>query len=351
MNCLLHSDKKHGLPISRRRLLKGLTAGAAGIAINSLSIHDSFAAPAQTPAGKSRVSFVTGHDRRDMVYEVMKPFEEEIKRGIKGKQVIIKPNFVVNNIPLAVTHADAVRGVLDFLKPVCKQPVIIAEATLSKSGMSEGYKNNGYISLPEKYNVELVDLAEQPFTRQWILDRNNHPLSVDIYNTYLDRQNYIISVTRPKTHDAVVATFTLKNIVMGAPVVNYNNGGNQKRKMHEGDPVGLNYNMFLISQLTRPQFAVLDGVEGMEGNGPVGGTPIGHGFALAGADCIAVDRIGVELMGIEYTDIGYLQWCANAGMGQDDMSKIDIIGPDPEQHVKKYKLHDNIEWQLEWKKT
>jgi len=344
------SGKRVDFPVTRRSVLKGLGAGAAGIVLGSLGAAGG-PAHAREPAGETRVSLVTGTDRREMVYEAMKPFEKEIKRGIANKQVVIKPNFVVNDVPLSATHADAIRGVLDFLKPIYKKRIVIAEATISKTGTFEGYKNYGYLSLPDEYSVKLVDLADAPYSRRWILDENGYPLAIDITDMYLDPDNYIISVTRLKTHDTVVATLTLKNIVMGAPVCNYKEGGNRKALMHRGQPVGLNYNMFLVAQLTRPDFAVIDGVEGMQGNGPVRGFPMEHGVALAGTDCIAVDRIGVELMGITYTDIGYLQWCADAGMGQDDMSKIEILGPDPKRYVKKYRLHDKIEWQLGWKKS
>ncbi len=54
-------------------------------------------------------------------------------------------------------------------------------------------------------------------------------------------------------------------------------------------------------------------------------------------------------MGIPFEDIGYLQYCHIAGLGQGDRSKIKIIGPEPENHVIKYKLHDNIDWQYKWK--
>ena len=344
------SEEKSRVSSSRRFFMKSMTLGAAGLAAGTFTtVHETVSVAEESLPGTARVSFVKGKDRRGMIYEVLKPFEKQIREGIKGKQVIIKPNFVVNNVPLCATHVDAVRGVLDFLKPIYKQTVIIGEATITRTGTNEGYKNYGYLTLPEEYNVKLIDFCEQPSTRNWIMDQNRHPLAIDIFNPYLDQKNYIISLTRLKTHDTVVATLTLKNIVMGAPVVTYDKGGNQKSLMHSGQPLGLNYNIFLIAGKVRPQFAILDGVEGMEGNGPINGTPVDHGVALAGTDCIAVDRIGVELMGINYENIGYLQWCARAGMGQDDLSKIEIIGPDPFSSRITYKLHEKIDWQLEWK--
>ena len=118
----------------------------------------------------------------------------------------------------------------------------------------------------------------------------------------------------------------------------------------EGDPKGTNYNIYQIAHKVRPQLAIVDGFVGMEGNGPIGGTPIEQGVALAGFDMIAVDRIGIELMGVPYEDVAYLQWCSNAGIGQGDISKIAMTGPDYTPYKKKYRLNENIKWQLEWKK-
>ena len=88
---------------------------------------------------------------------------------------------------------------------------------------------------------------------------------------------------------------------------------------------------------------------GRRGNGPAHGTPVDHKVALAGPDYVSVDRIGSELMGIPWENIGYLNYCADTGLGQGDRSKIDIIGQNVKKHVIKYKLHDSIERQYKWK--
>ena len=59
---------------------------------------------------RSSVAFVTGTDRRAMMHEVIKPFEKQIRNGVKGKQLIIKPNMVSTTVPLCATHVDALRG-------------------------------------------------------------------------------------------------------------------------------------------------------------------------------------------------------------------------------------------------
>ena len=95
---------------------------------------------------------------------------------------------------------------------------------------------------------------------------------------------------------------------------------------------------------------MIDGYQGMEGNGPAlgGGGPSGvRGF---GRDWLAADRLAVELMGIDFAKVGYLNYCAEAGMGQADLDKIEILGEPMARHIKTYKLSDNIDAQMIWKK-
>ena len=88
------------------------------------------------------------------------------------------------------------------------------------------------------------------------------------------------------------------------------------------------YNMLLTAQKMRPYWgaAVLDGFEGMEGNGPASGTPVASRIAIASTDFIAADRVGVECMGIDPAWPGYLNYCGQLGLGNYDIAKIDVIG-------------------------
>ena len=279
-----------------------------------------------------------------MMHQVLKPLEAEIKKGIKGKKVVIKPNLVGNETLDCVTHPDAVRGVLDFLKPIYKGKVQIAESTgrqyADMPGTLKHYNIFGYEPLVKEYGVELVDLNARPFINQWVLSTDGHPLDIRVIDTFLDPDTYIISLCRPKSHNCMVATLTAKNMLMGCPLTDKER--HDKGRMHSGGNKKLNFNLFLLAQKVRPSLAVVDGLEGMEGNGPTTGTVVKHGIALAGTDFIAVDRIGCDLMGVDFADVGYLTYCANAGIGNGDLSKIKVIGGDPSKHVIKYKMHDNF---------
>jgi uncharacterized protein (DUF362 family) len=161
-----------------------------------------------------------------------------------------------------------------------------------------------------------------------------------------------------KTHDRVVATLSLKNIIFGAPIKDLGSswrGGkpgakNDKPIAHGSGFRAINYNLFALAKHLHPHLAVIDGFEGMEGNGPVGGTPVPHRVCVASPDWLAADRVGIELMGIDYAKVGYLNFCAGAGMGQADLGQIEILGPRVADHFRPYKLSDNIEQQLVWMK-
>jgi uncharacterized protein (DUF362 family) len=175
----------------------------------------------------------------------------------------------------------------------------------------------------------------------------------------LDPNTFLISAAKLKTHDRVVATLSLKNVVVGAPIKDrgFRWGGGSKRGARNDKPLihgrgfrGLNYNLFALAQQLHPHLAVLDGYDGMEGNGPVAGTAVDHRIAVAGLDWLAADRVAVELMGIDYATVGYLNYCAQAGLGEGDLQKIQVLGENLTDHIHRYRLHDNIQQQLIWMK-
>jgi len=337
----------------RRGFLRTLSAGAAGLMFGAFGPDGGRAARAVS-SGRSRVSFQTGASHREVVCEALKPLRDEVGAAIQGKRVLIKVNMGQVIGPLNATHPDTVRGILDFLKPIYRKKVVIAESTAGSGRETTlGFKNFQYLPMLKEYKIDLVDLNDTPYSEQWIKDQNDHPLPINLIDTFLDPDIYMISATRLKSHNCVIATLSLKNVVMAAPVNHYRRkvakGRNEKSLMHSGGNRGLSYNMFLLANMgVRPDLAVLDGVVGMEGDGPVWGTPVEHGVALASTDWLAADRIGVELMGMDYSKIMYLRWCGQAGMGVDDLSRIDVVGPNYLKHIRTYRLHRNIARQLDW---
>jgi uncharacterized protein (DUF362 family) len=326
----------------RRHFLKAMGAGGLALAMgkSALAFPGSPLVPKgklyQNVVGQSKVALIKGEDRREIVSQVLKKIEDQVVPAIGNKKVLLKPNVVTPESPLAATHVDTLRAILDFLKPHVKGQIMIGESAAVGSPMA-GFQNNGYMALEKEYNCKLVDLNTQPFEYRFVIGRGNTPTPVRIISTFLDPDTYIISAARMKTHDRVVATLSLKNILMGAPIIDRQ--GNDKQKMHYVAPGTLtaardgilHFNLFQLAQHAYPDMGVVDGFEAMEGDGPSWGTPVNAKIALASTDCLAMDCLGTKLMGFDPSAILYLSSMGQAGMGQADLSKIDVLGTPADQ--------------------
>jgi len=329
-----------------------------GVAATCIRPSAIFASFGKQDKFSARVSLTTGDNRADITFRALQPFSKEIAQAIGRRRVVLKPNNVQINVPLTATHVDTLEGILEFLKSIGKlENVIIAESAAGGPTL-DGFRNYGYYSLVSKYPVKLVDLDTEPFDLLYVFDEKDfRPHPVRYSHIILDPDSFVVSVARLKTHDRVVATLSLKNIVVGAPIkdtgftwTSSKKPGSKSDKplIHGSGFRGINYNLYALSRQVHPHLAVIDGFEGMEGNGPNSGTPVDHRICLAGLDWLAADRVGVELMGIDFAKIGYLNFCAQTGAGVADLNKIEIVGESLSRHKRIYKLNDNLNEQLIW---
>lgn len=351
-------------PTSRREFIKRSVFGAAGAAaawrIGSIPIT----ARADTTVG--RVALTWGYDRADNVFRALQVFKKQIAAAVAGRRVVIKPNLVSITVGLACTHTDVLEGILEFLKSIGKTDVVVAESSATGGAMA-GFDNMGYLKLANRYPVRFMDLNQEGYERVqvWARATDTTPnTTIRVSRLYLDPRNFIISATRFKTHNFAVATLSLKNVAMSAPVVDagklWGQPGAKDDKasgMHGADP----WNAYVASQIIadnmyrlakvygiRPHLAVLDGYQGMQGDGPTGGYAANPVLkpAIVAFDWVAADRVAVKLMGGDSwyasyytsqtvinsgTDPGTLDcpmfpvclnYCAQAGLGTWDISQI-----------------------------
>jgi uncharacterized protein (DUF362 family) len=260
----------------------------------------------------------------------------------------------VNN-QLGSTHADALRGILDYLAPRHKGPVVIAES--SRDETHDAFENFLYNRVLAEYRsqkVSLVDLNdEERFEAHDLVDANLHMQQVRLAARLFDPDAFIIGSAILKAHDVVVATLSVKNMALGAPLHSTPKSAEKwhdKVKYHAGYRQ-THFNILLTAKRLRPFWGatVIDGYEGMQGNGPLRGTPVPSRIAIASTDFVAADRVGVETMGVNPEWVGYLNYCWRAGLGQFDLARIDLRASVPLETVKrKYQLHSAIDKQLEW---
>jgi len=343
------------MTLSRRRFMQ---AAGSGLLLQSPLARAELAAAAGAPdfaAGNStRVAVTQGDSRRRNIYDALVSIDAEIMAGLRGKRyVMIKPNNVSTERQLASTHVDALAGILDYLEPRFHGPVVIAES--SAGDTLEGFEAFHYNRLAGErraQKVSLVDLnREGRYETLPLLDYDLHIAQVRLAARVLDYDAFTISSAMLKTHNTVVATMSVKNMVLGSPLHSAPGelGWNDKRKYHVGLRQ-MHYNMLVTAQKLEPNWglAVIDGFEGMEGAGPTDGTPVESHVAIASVDFVAADRVALEVMGINPGWVGYLCYCGQAGLGQYDLDRIQIVGTPIAAVQKKYQLHPDMQQELEW---
>src|SRR5512138_2499431 len=117
---------------------------------------------------RSTVALTTGADRRKNVYQALVAIDDQLRPRLKAKKrILIKANNVGGGRnPLACTHADALRGMLDYLAPRFNGPITIGEVS---AGQSNAFEDLGYPQALREYKGAQVDLVD--FTREdkWVL--------------------------------------------------------------------------------------------------------------------------------------------------------------------------------------
>lgn len=282
--------------------------------------------------------------------------------------VLVKPNLVEPSRPNAITHHEALAVLLDEIRARYHGPVAIAEGCVFDS-TAKVFRSQGYEALAAFYNACLVDLNADEVVSVRVYDRRVRSLRLRLSRRVVE-SDCRISLSLPKTHDVVLVTLSIKNMIMGSLVnrrlasgngrpawldrvgqilMGHGNGwGSDKSAMHQSYSI-INLNLGLLAPLVRPHLSVLDGFVGMEGAGPVEGTPVPWGIAVAGTDPLAVDVFTAQLMGFGLHEVGYLSYCAQLGLGCADLERVNVVGNvEPEMVARPFAPHPEHHRQRRW---
>lgn len=293
---------------------------------------------------KSRpvVSVVRSEDHYKGTENALRVIEDKIEESLIGKRgLVVKPNFVSTSRQLAATHVDSVRAVLDMITKYYQGGIIIAEGPALGS-LGSGLSNFGYFRLEDEYGVEFVDLNSDGYRVLRGVDRRMEPLEFRVSRTILD-SDFLISVARPKTHDCVVVTLTIKNVVVGSLV-----SKREKEKIHQGMRA-INLNLTGLAERLMPDLGVVDGYVGMEGRGPTSGDPVELRVSAASLHPVSLDAVMAKIMGFEPLDIGYLYHLNERGVGVADLNGVEVLGMSIDEVSVRFRPHPRIQEQLKWR--
>jgi uncharacterized protein (DUF362 family)/NAD-dependent dihydropyrimidine dehydrogenase PreA subunit len=236
-------------------------------------------------------------------------------------RVLLKPNFILYNpVDTATnTHPDFIKAVVEILASYnCK--ITIGDSSMVSAATEIARKLGLYEKL-ERYGVKFISFKENV-----PMDLENDPLKNRKYKNLslakeLKEFDKIINLPKLKSHSQTGITLATKNLYGCV-------AGKAKLRWHfDTGSVGNFARLIVeISQTVNPDLNILDGIIGMDGNGPSNGRPRSTKVILAGKNCIAVDRVVVELINKRPSQFAIFKAAEDLFLSGTKLDEIQVIG-------------------------
>src|SRR5579864_7730985 len=280
--------------ITRRRWMNG--TGAA------LVLHGC----ARPPDKWEPVSIHRAPAYSEDLYDLVRRIITDHKLNVRGKRVVLKPNLVEFDERTVInTNPKLVHAAFEAFRAAGAAGVRVAEGPGHRRLTLDLADAAGYFSTIPGFESVFTDLNLDEITCIPLMRPKSKLESLYLPNTVLGC-DLLVSMPKMKTHHWAGATLGMKNLFGLVPGGVY---GWPKNVLHWA---GINESIADLHQVFPRTFAIVDGVEGMEGNGPIQGTPKHAGVLVAGRNLPAVDATCCRIMGIGPAKIGYLRLSAQA---------------------------------------
>ena len=303
------------------------------------------------------VALKRGEDRRGAVRAALELVRDEIAERV-ASPILLKPNFLSSVNALASTRCDAIRGAIDFLLslPNAPEEIWIAEGANEKRS-GEAFENFGYTALQDEYAVpiRLIDLHQET---EWVEAEcelaDGGRWRVGMPKTVLDCPS-TMSVAVAKTHDVLYTTLALKNMIMGTirkedRVKMHGYMTHAEREIPREAQI-LNRNLIRLAEYLSPDISLIDGIEGLQGNGPGGTDAVPFRCVFAGANVWSVDALCTKAMGFDPLDLGVFEYAAQRGWGVVDPERMEIRGDSLRDVLTHFKPHERYPAQQGWREA
>ncbi|MBI5863280.1 MAG: DUF362 domain-containing protein [Planctomycetes bacterium] len=290
----------HEPRISRRQLI-----GAAGLLAAGGAIGVGGAAWKRHERGLRAEVFIAraaGYDC-DLVAAIEHSLDElgVMREEIRGKRVLLKPNLVETAIGKQHinTHPAVLAAAAEVFRRRDAAEVLVAEG--------QGHRRDSLLVLEESGTQHAIREAKLPF-----FDLNHDEVEsvanvgrwTSLSELHLPRTllgaDFIVSLPKLKTHHWAGVTCSMKNFFGVMPGIVY---GWPKNVLHWH---GIPQSILDINAAVRPHLAIVDGIVGMEGDGPIMGTPKPVGCLIVGRNLPAVDATATRVMGLNVSGVEYL---------------------------------------------
>jgi uncharacterized protein (DUF362 family) len=248
----------------------------------------------------SQVAILKCESYRQSIYETVARALDLCRVPVRGKNVVLKPNLVEFEAGSSInTNPMVVHAALEAFRAQGAASVRIAEGPGHRRNTLDLADAAGYFHIIPGFEDLFTDLNLDDVTRVPLKQPRSKLKSLYLPHTVLGA-DLLVSMPKLKTHHWVGATLSMKNLFGVVPGGVY---GWPKNPLHWA---GISDTIVDLHNMFPRQFALVDGVVGMEGNGPIQGTPKTAGVIVAGSHMAAVDATCCRLMQIDPDKISYL---------------------------------------------
>ena len=262
---------------------------------------------------------------------------------MKGKRVVLKPNLVEYRREKVInTDPRVIDAVITLCKREGAAEIIVAEGPGHWRNAQYLVKESGLGAVLEKHQVRFVDLNHDEPVKSLNLGRLTGLEFLYLSRTVVSAEVFI-SLPKLKTHHWAGATLSLKNMFGTLPGICY---GWPKNELHwRGIPNSI-IDIALTALNQVPHLAIVDGIVGMEGDGPLMGMAKQVSALVMGQDFVAVDSTCCRLMKLPPERLPTLMLGSLKRFGRIKESDIPQIGEPIEALATEFELPPQIEEHL-----
>ncbi|HSW48908.1 MAG TPA: DUF362 domain-containing protein [Bryobacteraceae bacterium] len=282
--------------LNRRQILAGSAALASGVGCSR--------SPA--PGSEPRVSLLRASYDQRLAGDFRRLLGEH-RLDLKGRRILLKPNLVEYDPSACInTHPLVVLAALEAFRALGAAEVRIAEGPGHRRATLDLAEAAGYFRTIPDFERLFTDLNLDDVSRVGLPRAARSLRSLYLPKTVLGC-DLLVSMPKMKTHHWVGVTLGMKNLFGLVPGAVY---GWPKNVLHWA---GIDESIVAINSAIPRMFTIVDGIEGMEGNGPIQGRRKPAGVIVAGEDRVAVDATCCRIMGIDPARIGHLRMAQTQG--------------------------------------
>ena len=251
--------------------------------------------------------------------------------SFEGRRVLLKPNMVEYESGTAInTNPRVVAAAAEAALKGGAREVIVAEGPGHRRDIQYLVTATGLRDYMRDLRLRFVDLNHDDVRPVALASRFMDVAELSLPVELL-AADLVVSMPKLKTHHWAAITCSMKNLFGVVPGAVY---GWPKNFLHFH---GIHRAIVDLAATVRPGLAIVDGIVGMEGDGPIMGTPRPAGFIAMGTDPVAVDATCARAIGLDPLRIEYLRE-AGAFLGHADTDHIEHRGEPPSRYQYRFEV-------------